>query len=169
MTRPTSITRCFLCRKKGRPAAFKGYEMSSSNGLFSSLNTDRGSHYWFTPTEGGRVSKTQLTRFGRAMKHLGIEMIPAYSPQARGRSERAFQTHQDRLVKELALHGITEMDAANRYLAQRYRPAFNAEFMQPASEEGSAFVPWKGENLDDVLCEQNQRPSALPTASALRE
>jgi len=148
----------FFVQEEGTASSFQGVrDVIVQNGLFSSLYTDRGSHYWFTPTEGGRVSKTQLTQFGRAMKHLGIEMIPAYSPQARGRSERAFQTHQDRLVKELALHGITEMDAANRYLAQRYRPAFNAEFMQPASEEGSAFVPWKGESLDDVLCEQDER------------
>jgi len=75
----------------------------------------------------------------------------------RGRSERPFQTHQDRLVKELALYGITDMDVANRYLAQKYLPAFNAEFMRPAPEEGSAFIPWKGENLDDILCEQNER------------
>jgi len=148
----------FFVQEEGTASSFQGVrEVIVQNGLFSSLYTDRGSHYWFTPTEGGKVSKTQLTQFGRAMKHLGIEMIPAYSPQARGRSERAFQTHQDRLVKELALHGITEMDAANRYLAQRYRPAFNAEFMQPASEEGSAFVPWKGESLDDILCEQDER------------
>ena len=148
----------FFVQEEGTASSFQGVrDVIVQNGLFSSLYTDRGSHYWFTPKEGGKVSKTQLTQFGRAMKHLGIEMIPAYSPQARGRSERAFQTHQDRLVKELALHGITEMDAANRYLAQRYRPAFNAEFMQPASEEGSAFVPWKGESLDDILCEQDER------------
>ena len=148
----------FFVQEEGTASSFQGVrDVIVQNGLFSSLYTDRGSHYWFTPKEGGKVSKTQLTHFGRAMKHLGIEMIPAYSPQARGRSERAFQTHQDRLVKELALHGITEMDAANRYLAQRYRPAFNAEFMQPASEEGSAFVPWKGESLDDILCEQDER------------
>jgi TPP-dependent 2-oxoacid decarboxylase len=91
------------------------------------------------------------------MKQLGIQMIAAYSPQARGRSERAFQTHQDRLVKELSLHGITTMDEANRYLAQVYMPAFNAEFKKPASEEGSAFVPWVGEDLDDILCEHYER------------
>ncbi len=68
------------------------------------------------------------------MKHLGIEMIQAYSPEARGRSERAFKTHQERLVKELAFYGITDMEAANRYLAEVYLPAFNAEFMQPAAE-----------------------------------
>ena len=148
----------FFVDEEGTASSFRGVRnVIVRKGLFSSLYTDRGSHYWFTPKEGGRVSKTQLTQFGRAMKHLGIQMIAAYSPEARGRSERAFQTHQDRLVKELALHGITGMDAANRYLAQTYLPAFNAEFMQPAPEEGSAFVPWAGDNLDDILCEQNER------------
>lgn len=148
----------FFVDEEGTDSSFLGVrEVIAQKGLFSSLYTDRGSHYWFTPKEGGKVSKTQLTQFGRAMKHLGIHMIPAYSPEARGRSERAFQTHQDRLVKELSLHGITDMDAANRYLTQTYLPAYNAEFMQPAPEEGSAFVPWKGESLDDILCEQDER------------
>ncbi len=148
----------FFVDEEGTASSFQGVrDVIVQKGLFSSLYTDRGSHYWFTPKEGGKVSKTQLTQFGRAMKHLGIQMIAAYSPEARGRSERAFKTHQDRLVKELALHGITNMDAANRYLAQTYLPAFNAEFMQPAPEEGSAFVPWTGNNLDDILCEQDER------------
>jgi hypothetical protein len=110
-----------------------------------------------TPEEGGKVSKTQLTQFGRAMKQIGIQMIAAYSPQARGRSERAFQTHQDRLVKELAFHGITDMDEANRYVAQVYLWAFNAEFKKAALEDGSAFVPWIGGNIDDVFCEHFER------------
>ena len=84
-------------------------------------------------------------------------MIPSYSPEARGRIERAFGTHQDRLPKELAFHGITTMDNANRYLLKTYLRAFNAEFMQPAAEEGSAFVPWIGANIDDILCEQYER------------
>jgi len=148
----------FFVEEEGTASSFQGArEVIVQKGLFSSLYTDRGSHYWYTPKEGGKVSKTQLTQFGRAMKHLGIHMIPAYSPEARGRSERAFGTHQDRLVKELAFHGITDMDAANRYLAEVYLPAHNAEFMQPAPEEGSAFVSWIGENIDDVLCEQDER------------
>ena len=84
-------------------------------------------------------------------------MIPAYSPEARGRSERAFGTHQGRLPNELAAAGITDMEAANRYLQEVYLPAFNAEFAQPAPEEGSAFVAWIGGSLDDVLCEQYER------------
>ena len=91
------------------------------------------------------------------MKQLGIDMIAAYSPEARGRSERAFSTHQSRLPKELALAGIVEMEDANRYLEHVYRPAFNEEFTQPALEEGSAFVEWIGANLDDILCEEFER------------
>jgi hypothetical protein len=148
----------FFVDEEGTASSFKGVrDVILKRGLFSSLYTDRGSHYWYTPKEGGKVSKTQLTQFGRAMKHLGIQMIAAYSPEARGRSERAFLTHQDRLPKELALHGITDMNAANRYMAQVYQPAFNTEFMQPATEEGSAFVPWIGKNLDDILCEHDDR------------
>ena len=148
----------FFVDEEGTASSFQGVrDVIVQRGLFSSLYTDRGSHYWFTPKEGGKVSKTQLTQFGRAMKHLGIQMIAAYSPEARGRSERAFLTHQDRLPKELALEGITDMDAANRYLAQEYTPSFNAEFMKPPPEEGSAFVPWIGANLDDILCQQEER------------
>ena len=91
------------------------------------------------------------------MKQLGIDMIPAYSPEARGRSERAFGTHQGRLPQELALAGITSMAQANQYLAKVYMPAFNAEFAQPAMEEGSAFVHWIGGCLEDILCEQFER------------
>jgi hypothetical protein len=91
------------------------------------------------------------------MKYLNILMIAAYSPQARGRSERVFETHQDRLVKELALQGITEMEEANLYLQKEYMPTYNAEFMQPASAEGDVFIPWKGDNLDDILCHQEER------------
>jgi transposase len=148
----------FFVDEEGTISSFRGVrDVIVQRGLFCSLYTDRGSHYWFTPKEGGKVSETRLTQFGRAMQQLGIQMIAAYSPEARGRSERAFQTHQDRLVKELALHGITDMDTANRYLADVYRPAFNDEFMQPPSEEGSAFVPWVGESIDDILCHQDQR------------
>lgn len=132
-------------------------DVIESRGLFSSFYSDRGSHYWHTPEAGGKVDKKNLTQFGQAMQRLGIEMIPAYSPQARGRSERMFRTHQDRLPRELALAGITDMAVANRYLADTYRPAFNAEFMQPAMEEGCAFVAWIGGPLDDILCERFER------------
>ncbi len=148
----------FFVQEEGTASSFRGVrDVILQRGLFSSFYSDRGSHYWYTPETGGKVSKGQLTQFGRAMKQLGIEMIAAYSPQARGRSERAFRTHQDRLCKELAAHGITTMDATNQYLSQVYQPAFNAEFMQPTAEKGTAFVPWVGANLNDILCEQHQR------------
>lgn len=148
----------FFVHQEGTASSFQGLrDVIQKRGLFSTFYTDRGSHYWYTPECGGKVSKGQLTQVGRAMKQLGVEMIAAYSPEARGRSERAFRTHQDRLCKELAANGITTMDAANRYLSQVYQPAFNAEFMQPAVEKGTAFVPWVGSNLDDILCEQHQR------------
>ena len=148
----------FFVDEEGTKSSFQGVrEVIETRGLFSAFYSDRGSHYWTTPEAGGKVDKVNLTQFGRAMKHLGIEMIAAYSPEARGRSERAFATHQARLPKELAYAGITTLAAANRYLARTYRRAFNAEFAVPAREEGSAFVPWIGGNLDDILCEQVER------------
>ena len=103
------------------------------------------------------MNKKNLAQFGQALQRLGVEMIPAYSPEARGRSERMLRTHQDRLPREPALAGITDMKAANRYLAETYQPAFNGEFMPPAMEEGRAFVAWVGSTLDDILCERFER------------
>jgi len=132
-------------------------DVLQARGLFCSFYSDRGSHYWHTPEAGGKVDKNNPTQFGVALKRLGIEMIAAYSPEARGRSERAFGTHQGRLPNELALKGITEMKAANAYLKDRYLPAFNAEFSHPAREVGNAFVPLAGIDLDDYLCERYER------------
>jgi len=144
--------------QEGTASSFRGVsETIAAHGLFCALYTDRASHYWHTPEAGGKVDKKNLTQFGRAMHQLGIEMIPAYSPEARGRSERAFRTHQDRLVKELAYHGITTMAEANRYLDEVYRPAFNAEFMEPAREQGTAFVPTLNAPIADILCEHFER------------
>jgi len=144
--------------EEGTDSSFQGVAVViRTRGLFSLLYTDRASHYWFTPKAGGKVDKRTPTQFGRALQRLGIEMIAAYSPQARGRSERAFRTHQERLVRELAAAGSTDLAAANRYLEEHYRPAFNAEFAQPALEPGSAFVPWIGDGLDEILCEQFER------------
>jgi transposase InsO family protein len=148
----------FFVKEEGTASSFAGVkEVIESRGLFSSLYTDRGSHYWYTAQAGGKVDRSQLTQFGRAMRQLNIQMIPAYSPQARGRSERMFSTHQSRLPKELALAGITDMADANRYIKEQYLPSFNREFMQPAQEEGSAFVSNIYGNIDDILCEQHQR------------
>lgn len=149
----------FFVEEEGTASSFAGVkEVILSHGLFCSFYSDRGSHYWHTPEAGGKVDKTNLTQFGRAMHQLGIEMIPAYSPEARGRSERAFQTHQGRLVKELAYHGITTMEAANHYLQEVYKPTFNAEFMETADQTGSAFVPLiNASQVDDLLCEHFER------------
>lgn len=151
----------FFVEEEGTASSFAGVkDVILSHGLFCSFYSDRGSHYWHTPEAGGKVDKKNLTQFGRAMQQLGIEMIPAYSPEARGRSERAFGTHQDRLVKELALFGITEMTEANRYLREKYLPAFNAEFKEPAAESGSCFVPLLNAQIDDILCEHYERAVA---------
>jgi hypothetical protein len=148
----------FFVKEEGTASSFRGVqETIEGHGLFSSFYSDRGSHYWHTPEAGGKVDKHNLIQFGQALKWLGIEMIAAYSPQARGRSERMFRTHQERLSKELALAGIIDMEAANQYLKEVYMPAFNAEFMQPSAVEGSAFVPWIGGQLEDFLCERHER------------
>ena len=116
----------FFVEQEGTVSSFRGVrETIEGHGLFASLYTDRGSHYWLTPEAGGKVDKTQPTQFGRAMGQLGIQMIAAYSPEARGRSERAFGTHQARLPKELVKAGVTDMVGANRYLEKHYRRAHN--------------------------------------------
>ena len=148
----------FFVEEEGTASSFRAIkEIILSQGIFCSLYTDRGSHYWNTPEAGSKVDKKNLTQFGRAMHQLGIEMIPAYSPEARGRSERFFRTHQDRLVKELALAGITTMEKANRYIKKVYLPHFNKEFLEPAAEKGSAFIPLLDANIDEILCEHHER------------
>src|SRR3954452_4161532 len=125
--------------------------------LPSPLYTDRGSHYFVTPEAGGKIAPRARTQVGRALAQLGVEHIAAYSPQARGRSERAFGTLQDRLPKELDLAGIVERAAANRFLAVRFLPALNARCAKPAKLEGSAFVPIGDVALREVLCIEEKR------------
>ena len=151
-------TSMFFCDQEGTTSSFHGIGQTIARyGLFASLYTDRGSHYFTTPEAGGKVDKVNLTEVGRALKQLGIEHIAAYSPEARGRSERAFQTHQGRLPQELARAQITDMDAANRYLEQVYRDEHNREFGVPSTLAGSAFVPFISGSLPDVLCEHHER------------
>ncbi|MDI9334267.1 MAG: ISNCY family transposase [Cytophagales bacterium] len=128
-----------------------------TKGIPSSFYSDRGAHYWTTPEAGGKVDKVNLTQFGQAMKRLGVEMIAAYSPEARGRSERQFKTHQGRLPQELASAGITTMQAANRYLKEHYMPTFNKHFSCPAAQLGTAYVPLRGVDVDEVLSERYER------------
>src|SRR5438874_11343092 len=116
-------------------------EVIERKGVFCALYSDRGSHFWLTPKVGGKVDSHRLTQVGRALRELNIQLIPAYSPQARGRSERSFRTWQGRLPQELRLAGITTLDGANRYLRGRYVSEFNAGFSVAASGEGTAFLP----------------------------
>jgi transposase len=154
----SALYSAFLTDEEGTASSFRGLgEVVARHGLFCSLYTDRGSHYFLTPEAGGRVSKTNMTQVGRALAQLGIEHIAAYSPQARGRSERAFLTLQDRLPKELALAGITTVDAANRWLADSYIPEHNARFAVAPEQEGSGFVPDPAGLWCEILCVQDER------------
>jgi transposase len=157
----SEIYSAFLVAEEGTASSFRGLaETIARRGLFCGLYTDRGSHYFHTPEAGGKVSKTQLTQVGRALGELGIEHIAAYSPEARGRSERMFRTLQDRLVKELALAGITEIEAANRFIAEVYLPEHNARFAVEPEQEGSAFVACTSEQWREVLCVHETRQVA---------
>jgi hypothetical protein len=151
-------TSMFFCDQEGTASSFHGIGQTIARfGMFCSLYTDRGSHYFLTLQAGGKVDKLQLTEVGRALKQLGIEHIAAYSPEARGRSERAFQTHQGRLPQELARAGITDMVGANRYLEQVYRTSHNREFCVPSAVPGTAYVPFISGSLPDILCEHHER------------
>src|SRR5258708_32785449 len=116
-------------------------EVLVKHGIPASLYTDRGSHYFTTPEAGAKIDKIQKTQVGRALDRLGIEHIPAYSPEARGRSERMFGTLQDRLVKELRHAGIRDVAAANTWIREVYLPQHNARFAKPAALPDKAFVP----------------------------
>jgi len=149
----------FFVDEEGTMSSFRGLqEVLEVKGLFSSLYTDRGSHYWYREENGGKmVDKTCLTQVHRALQQLGITLIPAYLPEARGRLERAFRTLQDRLPKELALAGIMEMAVANQYLTTQFLPVHNQRFAVPAAEAGTAFVPWSGSGLAEIFCVQEDR------------
>jgi transposase len=153
----SEITSAFFCAEEGTMSSFRGiHETIDKYGLFCSLYTDRGSHYFTTMEAGGKVDKSRPTQVNRALKQLGIEHIAAYSPEARGRSERMFGTLQDRLVNELKLHKITTMEAANAYL-QRYIPRHNARFMVTPESEKSAYLPVAGFDIANMLCIQEER------------
>jgi transposase len=132
-------------------------EVIERKGLFCALYSDRGSHFWLTPKAGGKVDPYRLTQVGRALRELGMQMIPAYSPQARGRSERNFGTWQGRLPQELRLHGITTVEEANRFLREHYIAEFNRRFRVPAAQAGSAFLPCRRKDLDLIFALQFER------------
>lgn len=155
----SEITSCFLVKEEGTFSTFRGLqETIKKYGLFCSFYTDRGIHYFYTPEAGGKVDKHQLTQVGRALRELRIKHIAAYSPEARGRSERMFGTLQNRLPKELALHNITTIEEANRYIQEIYLPRHNKQFcVKPACSE-SAFTRWESTiALEDILCLEVER------------
>ena len=157
----SAITSIFLCEEEGTASSFRGLcETISAHGLFSSFYTDRGSHYFLTPKAGAKVDKTHLTQVGRALRQLNIEHIASYSPQARGRIERLWDTLQKRLPPLLRLNAITTIEAANRWLAQVYLAEHNVRFAVAATQEGTAFIPFVGE-LGNILCIEQERIAAL--------
>ena len=132
-------------------------EVIEQKGLFCALYSDRASHFFVTPKTGESVDPNRLTQVGRALRELGIQLIPAYSPQARGRSERGFGTWQGRLPQELRLRSITTVEAANQFLQERYLSEFNQRFMVKAAERGTAFVPLKRKDLNLVFSLHHER------------
>jgi transposase len=154
----SAIYSAFLVAEEGTASTFRALaEVFGAHGLPSSLYTDRGSHYFHTPKAGEKVDKQRPTQVGRALEQLGVEHIAAYSPQARGRSERAFATLQDRLTKELALAGITTIEAADQFIEEIYLPAHNERFAVKPEQEGTAFVAIPGVDLAEILCVQEER------------
>lgn len=132
-------------------------EVIENQGLFCALYSDRGSHFFVTPKAGEAVDKTRLTQVGRALKELGIQMIPAYSPQARGRMERSYGTWQNRLPQELRLAGIGTVENANRFLREHYIAEFNRRFKIKAAQPGTAFRKCVRRDLDWVFTIQTER------------
>src|SRR3989441_4428201 len=132
-------------------------EVIEGKGLFCALYSDRGSHFWLTPKGGGKVDPHRLTQVGRALAELGIQMIPAYSPQARGRSERNFRTWQGRLPQELRLHGVETVEAANQVLREHYVAEFNRRFRVSPQQPGSAFLSRGKRDLDQIFSLQFER------------
>jgi transposase len=132
-------------------------EVVERKGVFCALYSDRARHFWLTAKAGEAVDHDRLTQVGRALRELGVRMIPAYSPQARGRSERSFGTWQGRLPQELRLHGIRTVEAANVFLRKHYMGEFNRRFQVKAAQAGSAFVPYRGQDLERIFSLQFER------------
>lgn len=144
-------------------------EVIEKKGLFCSLYSDRGSHFFVTVKAGEKVDKNRPTQVGRAMKELGVQMIPAYSPQARGRSERSFGTWQGRLPQELRLAGITSPEGANQFLRARYIAEFNEKFTVKAADDGTAFQPTTRTDLEWIFTVQTERVVAKDNTVAIKE
>jgi hypothetical protein len=152
------IYSAFLVEEEGTVSTFRGLlEVFERHGLPCSLYTDRGSHYFYTDKAGEAVDRDRLTQVGRALDRLGVEHIPAYSPEARGRSERMFGTLQDRLVKELKHAGIRDVATANQWIREVYLPQHNARFARPAAVAEKAFVAVDADVLREMLCSEEER------------
>ena len=148
----------FLIEEEGTLSTLRAcLEVFGEHGVPASLYTDRGSHYFTTPEAGGEVDKAHKTQVGQALDRLGVEHIPAYSPQARGRSERLFGTLQDRLIKELKLAGMRDMETANRWIKDVYLPQHNARFAQAAALPESGFVRLDRDRLVETLAIEEER------------
>ena len=132
-------------------------EVVECRGVFCALYSDRARHFWLTAKAGEAVDHDRLTQVGRALRELGVRMIPAYSPQARGRSERSFGTWQGRLPQELRLRGIGTVEAANAFLREHYIAEFNRRFRVEAAQSGTAFVPYRGKDLERIFSLQFER------------
>jgi transposase len=132
-------------------------EVIERKGVFCALYSDRGSHFWLTPKVGGKVDYHRRTQVGRALHELGVQMIPAYSPQARGRSERNFSTWQGRLPQELRLRQLGTLEAANRFLREDYIAEFNRRFQVAPRQRGNAFVPCRSRDLERIFSLQFER------------
>ncbi len=157
-----------LVEEESTRTVMKGLQtVIESKGLFCALYSDRGSHFFVTPKAGEGVDKQRPTQVGRAMKELGVQMIAAYSPQARGRSERSFGTWQGRLPQELRLAGITDREQANCFLRDSYIKQFNAKFTVPAAQRGTAFRRCGRRDLDWVFTVQTERVVAKDNTVAI--
>ncbi|MCB1101214.1 MAG: ISNCY family transposase, partial [Kiritimatiellae bacterium] len=148
----------YLVHEEGTMTCLQGLmQVVEEQGLFCSLYTDRGSHFFHTPKEGGPVDKRQLTQIGRALAQLGIEHIPSYSPEARGRIERFFRTWQGRLPQELRKAGVRSMEEANIYITETFLPWHNRRLSISPAEAGTAFVPAANTDLEAIICAQHER------------
>ena len=132
-------------------------EVVEKQGIFCALYSDRASHFFVTPQAGGKVDESRVTQLGRALKELGIKMIPAYSPQARGRMERSYRTWQGRFPQELRVRQIRTVEEANRFLRGEYMAEFNRRFQVKAAGPGSAFVRTRRKDLGWVFSIQHER------------
>jgi hypothetical protein len=132
------------------------------HGLPIALYVDRSPIFKFTRSGFGRVMRHKadrvvITQVEQALKTLGVELIHAYTPQAKGRIERSFGTWQARLVPELAKAGIRSIDEANAFISSTFRAKFNERFAQKPVSSDSAFVRLTDVDLDRILVERYPR------------